>query len=130
MRDERSFLRARWRSYALFAAVACVFALVPVLLVQAASGRTPSRVERLLFDALVEPPSFVAERLTGDPTVYGQVFGLYVADAAAVLPPSECAVDHLQVAVPFWFIAFAVVYELGRRVRTLVSAQRSFVDSR
>lgn len=77
------------------------------------------RVEVATFKTLTVPPSWVRERVTGDPTVYAAHFAERgIIYETGGVPPFAYAVSHLAWAVPFWFILTALVFELTRLVRS------------
>lgn len=76
------------------------------------------RAELAIFRTLVAPPSWVRERVIGTPTVYAAQFARRgVIYETAGVPPLSFAISHIVWALPFWFIAGAVLYEFLRIVR-------------
>ncbi len=73
------------------------------------------RAEEILFRMLVVPPGYVANLLFGRPTEYSLQYVLpgSSSEAAASLPPSTLALDHIRVALPMWFITCLCGYGLS-----------------
>ena len=73
------------------------------------------RAEAVLYKILVIPPAFVRAKLTGFPGNYGLTFISpgSSSEAPASLPPAALALEHLQFAVPFWFVLLAIIFQVG-----------------
>ncbi len=77
------------------------------------------RAEMWLYRTLVTPPGAARKMVTGWSGNYALTFVSpgSSSEAWAVLPPAALALEHLQAALPFWFLSFAVLYELGAWIR-------------
>jgi hypothetical protein len=86
------------------------------------NAKTPSelRAEEAIFRLAVVPPGAVAKTLLGWSGTYAGPY-LYPMGTSfhktAVYPPLALALEHGRVALPFWFLLFAGVYELFRFLR-------------
>ena len=76
------------------------------------------RVEVVIFKVCVYPPTWAWSLLGGSVTAYGLVFNEHASSEASVfLPPFALMLEHIQVALPFWLMLFAMTYEGTRYVR-------------
>ncbi len=83
------------------------------------------RAEERLFRALVTPPAFVATCLGTWPGEYGLPYvTTVISEGKAELPPAVMALQHLRIALPFWLVAFLVVYESAAAVRRKWAGRR------
>lgn len=65
-----------------------------------------------VYKALVIPPAYLARAVTGLPTAYGPCG--YRRTWRQLAPPLAFAIEHVKWAVPLWFMATIVLYELLR----------------
>ena len=72
------------------------------------------RAEMLAYKSLVTPPAYLRRAITGWPTAYGAPFVPPYGETSGI-PPLALALDHCVWALPFWFCALIVLYEVIRR---------------
>jgi hypothetical protein len=69
------------------------------------------RAEVALYKGLVAPPAYVHRAVKGWPTTYASFFMEPYMESAAI-PPLAMALHHAAWALPTWFLALLLVYEI------------------
>ena len=74
---------------------------------------------RKVLTVLSLPPATVASLMSGEGFTPQPALARLGRGSAGVAP-SDLLLPHLAIAIPFWFFAFALIYEAGRLVGRLL----------